>query len=164
MFISCAIHEVVDRKVSKNISAAAYNLKLKELYFEDQSLRRVLSVLDYQCEGNSKFSKMDVHRLMFNAVIHREDSLRSLKFLELIDLYGYPDENINSENIAFYTIFVHSPTSLHARIDSTLSNSSISKQEYDAIKWHLNGRQGMPIFINGMTYFTDKEIFDFYNK
>jgi len=139
-----------------------YGNELKDLYFKDQSLRRVISVMKRKCDMDSVFSNFEINRVMFNAIIKKQDSFRTLKFLELIELYGYPDEIVNTENIAFYTIFLHSPASLHKRIDSVLLCSNISKEEYQAIKWHLHGRKGMPVFIDGMKYYTDAEIFDYF--
>jgi hypothetical protein len=134
------------------------------MYFEDQSLRRIISVIERKCKKDSISNNLDISRLMFNSTINKQDSLRTLKFLELIEDYGYPDENVNVENIAFYTILVHSPPSLHDRVDSILNRSKIPAKEYEAIKWHLNGRKGMPIFINGMKYYSDKDVFNYFNK
>ncbi len=139
-----------------------YRKELKEMYFEDQSLRRVMSVMDRKCDDSSEFSNFDIHRLIFNSTLNKQDSLRTLRFLELIKDYGYPDKSINTENIAFYTILLHSPKSLHNKIEEVLNKSSIPPKEYEAVKWHLNGRKGMPIFINGMKYFNDDEVFNFY--
>ena len=117
-----------------------------------------------KCKNDSIFRDHELDKLIFNSIIKKQDSLRSLRFLELIELYGYPDETINTENIAYYTIFLHSPVSLHKRIDSMLKSSSISEEEYRAVKWHLNGRKGMPVFINGMKYYSDAEIFDHFKN
>jgi len=141
-----------------------YAEELKDLYFEDQSLRRVISVMRRKCENDSIFRDHEIDRVIFNAIINKQDSLRSLRFLELIERHGYPDETINTENIAYYTIFLHSPNSLHDRINSVLRSSSISEEEYQAVKWHLNNRKGIPIFIDGMKYYSDAEIFDYFKK
>lgn len=139
-----------------------YRKELKEMYFEDQSLRRVMSVMKRKCNDSFKFSNTDISRLMFNSTLNKQDSLRTLRFLELIENYGYPDKSINTENIAFHIILLHSPRSLHNKIEDILNKSSIPPKEYEAIKWHLNGRNGNPIFISDLKYFTDDEVFNFY--
>lgn len=161
--VSCTSNNKDKSSLEQEILKSEYQKQLKNLYFEDQSMRRVISVIQRKCDKDSIFGDIDINRLMFNAVIRKQDSLRSLKLLELIELYGYPNETINTENIPFYMVFNHSPISLHGRIDSVLKSSKISKKEYQAIKWHLDGRKGMPIFIEGMKYYSDKEIFDYFN-
>lgn len=158
--VSCSKEN--DRNNNK-ISLSEYESILKDMYFKDQSLRRIISVVKKKCKEDTTFNNYDISRLLFNSTINKQDSLRTLKFLELIENLGYPDSNVNSENIAFYTILVHSPKSLHKRIDSVLSKSNIPNREYEAIKWHLNGRKGLPIFINGMKYYSDEDVFNYFN-
>lgn len=134
------------------------------MYFEDQSLRQVLSVMKRKCSDSPEFSNLDITRLLFNSTLHKQDSLRTLRFLKLIEDYGYPDQSINTENIAYYIILLHAPRSLHTKIEDILSKSSIPLKEYEAVRWHLDGREGMPIFISGMKYFSDSDVFNYYNQ
>lgn len=147
-----------------SLSPSGYNEELKEMYFEDQSLRRLIAVMNRKCNDSLTFSNLDINRLLFNSHIRKQDSLRTLRFLELIEDYGYPDESVNIENIAFYTILIHSPKSLYNKVESVLSKSSIPPKQYEAVKWHINGRKGLPIFIVGMKYFSDTAVFDYYNS
>ena len=163
MIFSCKKNASSNINSSTPLNSSDYRKELKELYFEDQSMRRVMSLLDRKCNDSFEFSNLNIKRLLFNSTLNEQDSLRTLRFLELIEDNGYPDKSINTERIAFYTILLHSPSSLHTRIDNVLKKSSISPKEYEAIRWHLDGREGSPIFISSLKYFTDAQVFNFYN-
>jgi hypothetical protein len=134
---------------------------MEKMYFDDQSVRRVISVWRRNC-GPSSSEIFKTESVLFNSIIHKEDSIRTVEFLDLIEKYDYPNDSANPKNIAFHVILMHSPQSLFDQVRTVLSNSNIPDAEFDEIKWHLNGRLGVPKFINGKMYYTDDQIFNYY--
>lgn len=80
--------------------------------------------------------------------------LHTGRLIELLNDYGYPStyrfKNPSLNNVPVLVLFDHAEMSkrdtLHQLLTKEKELDRISKQDYALIKWHLNGRKGVPDF------------------
>lgn len=147
------------------------NLKKKlsrivdSMYIVDQSNRKLYYKLDekYGINKDSLFGKdislksalADNYKNYFNDYLNlikrvkNSDSLNTLKLIQITKNYGFPNNNrLGKYKSKAYLIFVHSPKYFFKEIDELVDfeykNNRISDYKRAYIKWHINGRIGLP--------------------
>ncbi len=76
------------------------------------------------------------------------------RLIEFLNEYGYPStyrfKNPSLNNVPVLVLFDHADISKTDTLNQLLTKEKeldrISKQDYALIKWHLNGRKGIPDF------------------
>ncbi|WP_418512889.1 hypothetical protein [Corallibacter sp.] len=146
--------------------------EIKAIYISDQKYRRVLNLVEEidNCEGqintlssNNSAKTQLIHQLIYKDIIKKQDSINTLKLIELIKNYGFPGMDYLNHDIPIFMVFVHSEKKYFKEIRDLIEleykRGHISKFEKDYIFWHLNGRNGIiPHIKKPINYRTNEKI------
>ena len=81
------------------------------------------------------------------------DSINTIRLIEIVKKYGFPSVDRLGAPVSAWLIFQHSPKNFWRELNLLIKKESrkgnIPIAETTMLKWHLNGRKGIP-FIPGI--------------
>lgn len=139
-FVSCNSKNVIDSNFAANFEKDKYKLveELDSMVSLDQSIR-----FDVQLEESSKRQKM----------IEVQET-NTKRIVEIIKKYGFPSVERLEQGIPVWIILQHASLDYREELLELLEKEFKAKRipnnEYQMIIWHLNGRKGLPIKMEGI--------------
>ncbi|SDG94934.1 hypothetical protein [Psychroflexus sediminis] len=124
---------------------------IDSLYDIDQKSRELLSRITKKYTSSDEQNKLLLKKNMasFVGLMRLNDSLNTLKLLEITKKYGFPNhKRLGVYKSKAYLIFVHSPRYFFSDIEELIEfeykNNRMSYYERAYITWHIKGRLGSP--------------------
>lgn len=81
---------------------------------------------------------------------HKIDSTSTLRIIQIINLYGYPNSKRVNKRVSVTLILFHVPQIFHSLLSKTIVDecikANISREENELLQWHFRGRPGKMSF------------------
>ncbi|WP_378180866.1 hypothetical protein [Aquimarina sp. SS2-1] len=131
--IEKAFQQVNNETLWKELEEMVYN----DQYYRSQKSGLDKDALDYQKKRDS-----------LENIRIKNDHKNTRRIIEITEKYGFPDPDRTGKPISAWVLLHHAPTEYHEEIKPLIEREYQAKRmdsmTYVMLKWHVNGRQGLP--------------------
>lgn len=145
LLASCTQVQPTDEEIEKafqEINNEKLWKELEDMVYSDQYYRGTMSGLDRDAEDYER------QRDSLEKIRIQNDHRNTRRIIEITKKYGLPNPERTGKPIGAWLLLHHAPVEYHKEIkvliDRELKAKRMDSTTYGMLKWHVNGRKGVP--------------------